>query len=114
MTLEVNWIPNLMIKHFTHPLCKFVSVVFLFSLISLTSLSQDIPEDAASIAAGTTLFNNNCKSCHKIHSEYTGPALAGVYDRAPSIEWIKNWVHNSAKVVASGDAYAVQIYEKYK
>lgn len=103
-----------MIKHFTHPLCKFVSVVFLFSLISLTSLSQDIPEDAASITAGTTLFNSNCKSCHKIHAEYTGPALAGVYDRAPSIEWIKNWVHNSAKVIASGDAYAVQIYEKYK
>jgi mono/diheme cytochrome c family protein len=103
-----------MIKHFTHPLCKYLSVVFLFTIISFSAQSQDIPTDAASISAGTTLFNSNCKSCHKIHAEFTGPALAGVYERAPSIDWIKAWVHNSAKVVASGDAYGVQIYEKYK
>jgi mono/diheme cytochrome c family protein len=103
-----------MLKHFTHPLCKYLSVVFLFTIISFSAQSQDIPTDAASIAAGTTLFNSNCKSCHKIHAEFTGPALAAVYDRAPSIDWIKAWVHNSAKVVASGDQYGVQIYEKYK
>lgn len=114
VALEVNWIPNLMIKHFTHPLCKFFSVIFLFSLISLTAQSQDIPEDAAAITAGTTLFNGNCKSCHKIHGESVGPGLASVYERAPSVQWIKDWIHNSAKVVASGDEYAVQIFEKYK
>lgn len=103
-----------MIKHFTLPLSKFVSVFFLFSIVSLSASSQDIPEDAASITAGTALFNTNCKSCHKIHAESVGPALAGVYDRAPSVAWIKDWVHNSAKVIASGDAYGVQIYEKYK
>lgn len=103
-----------MIKHFTHTFSKLLTVVLLLSLISFTAFSQDIPEDAASITAGTTLFNGNCKSCHKIHAESVGPALAGVYDRAPSIDWIKAWVKNSSKVIASGDAYAVQVYEKYK
>jgi len=103
-----------MIKHFTHSLCKLLSVVLLLSFISFTAHTQDIPEDAASITAGTTLFNGNCKSCHKIHAESVGPALAGVYERVPSIDWIKGWVKNSSKVVASGDEYAIQIYEKYK
>ena len=114
VALEVNWIPNLMIKHFTHPLCKFVSVVFLLTLTSFTAFSQDISDDAAAITSGATLFNGNCKSCHKIHAESVGPALASVYDRVPSIQWLKDWVHNSAKVVASGDEYGVQIFEKYK
>jgi len=103
-----------MTKHFTHSLCKSLAVVFLLTVISFTAYAQGIPEDAASISAGATLFSGNCKSCHKIHSESVGPALAGVYDRVPSVDWIKGWVKNSSKVVASGDEYAVAIYEKYK
>jgi mono/diheme cytochrome c family protein len=103
-----------MIKHFTPPLRNILSVVLLTSLISFTAHAQDIPEDAGVIAEGGTLFNANCKSCHKIHAESVGPALANVYERAPSIDWLKQWVKNSAKVIASGDPYAIQIYEKYK
>ena len=103
-----------MIKHFTSSSSKFLSVIILLSVLSFARQAQGIPEDAASITAGQTLFNGNCKSCHKIHTESVGPALAGVYDRAPSVEWIVGWVHNSAKVVASGDAYGVAIFEKYK
>jgi mono/diheme cytochrome c family protein len=103
-----------MIKHFTPSISKFLSVVLLTSLISLSSYAQDISEDAGVIAEGATLFNANCKSCHKVHAESVGPALANVYDRVPSIDWLKQWIRNSSKVVASGDPYAVQIYEKYK
>ncbi|HET9053757.1 MAG TPA: cytochrome c, partial [Cyclobacteriaceae bacterium] len=103
-----------MIKHFTSSLSKFLSVVILFSLLSFVSRAQDIPEDATSITAGETLFNSNCKSCHKIHTESVGPPLAGIENRAPSVEWIVRWVHNSSKVVASGDEYGVAIFEKYK
>lgn len=103
-----------MIKHFTPSISKFLSVVLLASLISFTSHAQDIPEDAAVITAGQTLFNANCKSCHKVHAESVGPALANVYERVPSIDWLKQWIRNSSKVIASGDPYAVQIYEKYK
>jgi hypothetical protein len=42
-----------------------------------------------------------------------GPALAGVQDRVPSIQWIKNFVHNSSSVIASGDEYAVKLYAEY-
>jgi mono/diheme cytochrome c family protein len=113
--LEVNRTPTpIMIKHFTSSSSKFLSVVTLLFLLSFTGQSQGIPEDAASITAGQTLFNGNCKSCHKIHTQSVGPALAGVYDRAPSIEWIVSWVHNSSKVIASGDDYGVKIFEEYK
>jgi mono/diheme cytochrome c family protein len=103
-----------MIKHFTSSLSKFLSVVILLSTLSLTGQAQGIPEDAASIKVGEGLFNANCKSCHKIHAESVGPALANVYERTPSIDWIHAWVKNSAKVVASGDDYGVAIFEKYK
>lgn len=113
--LEVNRTPTpIMIKHFTSSLGKFLSIVILLSLFSFAARAQDIPEDAASITAGQALFNGNCKSCHKIHTESVGPALAGVETRTPSIPWIIGWVHNSSKVVASGDEYGVAIFEKYK
>ncbi len=104
----------IMIKHFTSSSSKFLSVVILLSLLSFAGRAQGIPEDAAAITAGQALFNGNCKSCHKVHSQSVGPALAGVYDRAPSVDWIKAWVRNSAKVVASGDEYGVKIFEEYK
>jgi mono/diheme cytochrome c family protein len=82
----------------------------LFLTLSLSSVAQDIPKDAAAITAGEALFNTNCKSCHRVKQKWTGPALAGVYDRVPSIAWIKSWVHNSSKVIASGDKYAVDLF----
>ena len=36
-----------------------------------------------------------------------------VYNRAPSIDWIKSFVKNSAGVIASGDDYAVKLYNEY-
>lgn len=103
-----------MIRHFTSTVSKLLSVVTLFTLLSFTVRAQAIPEDAASITAGQALFNANCKSCHKVFGESVGPGLAGIEDRAPSIAWIVSWVHNSSKVVASGDDYGVAIFEKYK
>src|SRR5580698_8994853 len=82
----------------------------LFLTLSFTSFAQDIPKDAAVIKAGEALFNTNCKSCHRVKQKWTGPALAGVYDRVPSIAWIKSWVRNSSKVIASGDKYANDLY----
>lgn len=104
----------IMIKHFPSSLSKFLSVVILLLLVNFTVRAQAIPEDAAAISAGQALFNGNCKSCHKIHQESVGPALAGVETRTPSVGWIIDWVHNSSKVVASGDDYGVAIFEKYK
>ena len=41
-----------------------------------------------------------------------GPALAGLTKRRP-VSWLIPWIQNSSKVVASGDEYAVAIYNKF-
>src|SRR5690606_31750674 len=88
-----------------------LSVVLAFS--SLTSFSQEIPTDEASISAGKQLFDTNCRTCHRVQERLIGPPLAGVYDRAPSLQWIVDFVHNSSAVIASGDPYAVNLFNEY-
>jgi mono/diheme cytochrome c family protein len=88
-------------------------ILFLSTLFSLPAFSQDISTDPAAISAGKQLFDANCKTCHRVDKKLVGPALAGVYDRAPSIDWIKSFIHNSSAVIASGDKYAVDLYNQY-
>lgn len=92
---------------------KLLTLILFFLTLCYQSYSQTIPTDAAAITAGEALFNGNCKSCHRVKQKLVGPALAGVEERAPSIGWIISWVRNPAKMIASGDAYAVKIYEEY-
>ena len=88
-----------------------ISVLLL--LINSATFAQEIPKDAAAISAGQALFNGNCKACHRVKQKLIGPALAGVEGRVPSIAWVLKWVRNSSKVIASGDEYAVKIYNEY-
>ncbi|WBA40190.1 c-type cytochrome [Hymenobacter canadensis] len=69
--------------------------------------------DAAAIAAGDALFKGNCAQCHAINDVVVGPALAGITKRRP-VSWLIPWIKNSSKVVASGDEYAVKIYNQYQ
>lgn len=62
---------------------------------------------------GKALFMSNCASCHNPLKDATGPALKGVDKRVPNAEWLHNWVHNSSKLVASGDKYANDIFGKW-
>lgn len=64
-------------------------------------------------ADGKALFQSNCASCHNPIKDATGPALQGMSGRVPSKEWLYDWVHNSAAVIASGDQYANDIYNKW-
>ncbi|QSE97115.1 c-type cytochrome [Fulvivirga lutea] len=98
----------------------FTRVLILLTLslpllfIGSSSYGQDeIPTEPERISEGQSLFNGNCKTCHKVHEKLVGPALKDVYDRAPSIDWIVNFVQNSSKVIASGDEYANALYEEY-
>ena len=93
--------------------CKFITLVFIFVLIIFTSQAQEISSEPAAVKAGESLFVANCKACHAVDRKLVGPALAGVYDRTPSIQWIIDFVHNSSKVIASGDEYAVKLYNEY-
>ncbi|MGI4884487.1 MAG: cytochrome c3 family protein [Janthinobacterium lividum] len=69
--------------------------------------------DAATVQAGDALFKANCTQCHAVNEQVVGPALGGISKRRP-ITWIIPWVKNSAKVVASGDEYAVALYNKFQ
>ena len=61
---------------------KSLILSLVLAFLSLSSFSQEIPTDEASIAAGKQLFDTNCKTCHRVDSRLIGPPLAGVYDRA--------------------------------
>ena len=61
------------------------------------------------IVTGEPLFKNNCAQCHAVNEKVVGPALAGISKRR-RMPWIVSWVHNSAKVIASGDEYALKLY----
>lgn len=67
-------------------------------------------EEAAAIAEGDALFKNNCAQCHAVNDKVVGPALAGIGKRR-SIAWLIPWVKNSSKVIATGDEYAVKLFE---
>lgn len=96
------------------PGLRKITVLALLLLTTVYSQAQEISTDPAIIKQGEALFKANCKSCHKLDAKVVGPALAGVSKRAPSVQWIKDWVKNSSKLIASGDAYAVKIYEDYQ
>ncbi|HZB14821.1 MAG TPA: cytochrome c, partial [Chryseolinea sp.] len=100
-------------KNFISSACKFFSLVFVFAFINFTSSAQEISTEPAAIKAGEGLFNANCKACHAVSRKLVGPALGGVENRAPSIQWIKDFVHNSSAVIKSGDDYAVKLYNEY-
>ncbi|MDH4089644.1 MAG: c-type cytochrome [Cyclobacteriaceae bacterium] len=102
-----------MTKNFISSACKFLPIVFVFALVNLTSHAQEISKEASAIAAGESLFNANCKTCHRVHQKLIGPALANVYERAPSIDWIKSFIKNSAGVIAGGDEYANKLYNEF-
>lgn len=65
---------------------------------------------------GKALFKANCASCHNrsMKDDMTGPALGGVQERWEGREEVLNaWIRNSSAVIASGDAYAVSMYNKW-
>lgn len=81
-------------------------VTTVIALFVFSSLSFAAPD-------GKALFQSNCASCHNPLKDATGPALKGVDKRVPSMEWLHNWVHNSSAVIASGDKYANDLFNKF-
>lgn len=87
---------------------KRVSIVALLAvLMAFGGFTQANAQD------GKALFQANCASCHNPLKDATGPALKGMDERVPSKEWLYKWVHNSAAVIASGDKYANELYNKW-
>lgn len=83
------------------------SALSLFVILLLSNFSAFAAPD------GQAIFKANCASCHNPLKDATGPALQGVDKRVPSKEWLYKWVKNPAAVIASGDKYANDIYNKW-
>lgn len=65
---------------------------------------------------GKKLFKLNCASCHNKNmiDHMTGPALGGTQERWKGREeLLYQWIQNSSKVIATGDSYAVALYNEY-
>lgn len=105
----------------------FIAAIAVAILLSVPSLiyAQDstaaagaapaagAPAGGGDAAKGETLFKNNCAQCHAVTDErVVGPGLKGVSGRH-DFAWLAKWVRNSQAVIASGDPYAVKIYNEY-
>ncbi|MCH7412945.1 c-type cytochrome [Belliella sp. R4-6] len=93
-------------------LSTLAMVFFLMLGAQAFGANPDVSDSEEAIAAGKSVFNANCKSCHKLDQKYTGPALRGVTDRR-SVEWAKSFIKNSQALIASGDAQANAIYKEF-
>ena len=62
---------------------------------------------------GKALFQSNCATCHNPFKDGTGPALKGVTERIPDKNLLHSWVHNSTKVIASGNPYFNALFNRF-
>lgn len=79
----------------------------IFAVLLLSNFSALAAPD------GKALFQSNCASCHNPIKDATGPALKNVDKTWPSKDWVYGWVHNSSAVIASGDKFANDLYNKW-
>jgi len=61
---------------------------------------------------GKKIFQTHCGSCHSVHHEIVGPALASITKKR-NPDWLIPFVKNSQQVIASGDEYANHLAEQY-
>ena len=69
--------------------------------------------DPAVIEHGEKLALQYCFSCHYIEKDGSGPALGGITEVIET-DWLLRFIKDPMKVVASGDAHAVRLFEQYK
>ncbi len=88
--------------------------VLLFMLIGVSAYAADpaVASSEEAIAAGKTVFNANCKQCHKLDAKGVGPALRGATDRQP-LDKVKSFIKNSQAIIGSGDAYFSALFKEY-
>lgn len=88
--------------------------VLFFMLIGTQVFAADpaVSDSEEAVAAGKTVFNANCKTCHKLDQKLVGPALRGASDREP-VDVVKSFIKNSQAVIASGNSYYASLAKEY-
>jgi cytochrome c2 len=93
-------------------LSTLAMLFFLMLGTQVFAVNPEVSDSEEAISAGKSIFNANCKTCHRLDQKNVGPALRGVTDRH-SLDWTKRFIRNSQVLIASGDAEAVAIYNEY-
>ena len=88
-----------------------LSLLIILSFF-FTIVRADNAPDPGLVSQGEVLFKENCKSCHAVHTQEVGPALKDVTKRRDA-KWLGAWIRNSQAVIASGDKYANDLYNKF-
>lgn len=94
-----------------------ITLIFSFLVVGFgySAYAQDAVD-------GKNVFNVNCKSCHMMNRNLTGPALDGAFTRVQEFygysdeettNWLLGWIRNSQAVIATGDEYANNIYNEW-
>jgi cytochrome c551/c552 len=94
---------------------KLSTLAMLFFLMLGTqvfAVNPEVSDSEEAISAGKSIFNANCRTCHRLDQKNVGPALRGVTDRH-SIDWNKRFIRNSQLLIASGDPEALAIYNEF-
>lgn len=96
----------------------FYTVFFLLLSGSLLFTQPALAQDVD----GRKIFDVNCKSCHMMNRNLTGPALDGAFGRVQSFygyseeqttEWMVKWIRNSQAMIQAGDEYGVKIWNEW-
>ena len=104
------------------PFKSLTAILLISSLIfggSAYAQEEAILDQAT---AGKKIFTANCKSCHAMDRQLTGPKLDGSFDKImkekglseqQTHDWLVKWIHNAPAVIQSGDPYAVKLYNEF-
>lgn len=94
-----------------------LAFIGLFELSSCKSGKKidtsNILTDSSSIASGHAIFTMQCSPCHTFKQDGIGPQLGGLTLEKQG-DWIKQFILNPAKLIASGDPQAKLLLTKYR
>ncbi|RYU97499.1 c-type cytochrome [Emticicia agri] len=94
-------------------LAVVVTISFSNAFAQDSTATTAAPAGGGDAAKGEQLFKGNCAQCHAATNEQiVGPGLAGVESRR-DFAWLKKWINNPMGMVASGDKYANEIFNKF-
>lgn len=97
---------------------KLAANLLQLGFLILLTFSTSLQAQDGDPVKGKTIYNSNCAACHKLDGPMTGPALRNIEQRLADEQgldrkWLTAWIHNSAGLIKSGDAYANKIYNDY-
>jgi mono/diheme cytochrome c family protein len=87
-------------------------VFFLFMGVQAFAADPAVSDSDEAITAGQSIFNANCRACHRLDSKSVGPALRGVTERR-GVDWSKSFIRNSQQMIQAGDPQAVALFKEY-